>query len=133
VDNAFEQGLAVFPRDARGVRSVDPNNTAAVHQSITSILGQIPNEALRANWPAIQSRLTEQFGTQALDNWLNTSNVLGNTFSGQGQAQQRQIQRMLRLAGMQQTPIGPGSTGASPMQRILSLTNPGLLSQYFGR
>ena len=118
IDTAFETGLSAFPRNpTTGARDLSQGNP---HQAITSILESIPDAQLQANFPEIQRRLIEEIpgGIQALDAWINSPNTL-SSFVG-GRRQQSQIQRLMRMARMRQTPITPMSEGLTPTQRYMS-------------
>lgn len=116
-----------------GSPAVPPNyaqNPGAYHNAITTILQNMDNQQLRQNWPLIQRRLeNEMGGPDALNAWIQTSNIPLNTMSGQGQRQQTQIQRLLQMAGMRQSPIGFGTTGANWTSRILG----GIVNNTVGR
>lgn len=128
IENAMETALSAFPMNEqtgqRAVPSFDAN-PAAVHHAITTALENIPNDQVRANWPEIQRQLTSTFGNNALDAWINTT---GSPLLNMGQnagRQQSQIRRLLGMAGMQQTPLTVGSSGATWPQRVGSLfSNP---------
>ncbi len=121
VDRAFETGLSSFPMNPQTGRRDVPSftqNPAAINGAITNVMTGLDENALRN--PEVRQRLIDQFGNDALNSWLNTSNNFLNRASQGGDAQQTQIQRFLGLAGMRQTPIYPTSLGASPSQRAFS-------------
>jgi len=122
IDAAFESGLSSFPRNPQTGQRM-PIEGATAGDAITNILAAIPNdEHLRANFPAIQSRLTEEVpgGQQALNAWLNqtyfTNPITGNPLSSDVQRQQtiRQIQRLNRISGNRPSP-NMGILGYTPL------------------
>jgi hypothetical protein len=91
-------------------------------RAITSVFSGIPDDdMLRRSFPEVQRRLMSEYGgNDALDTWLNApANLM--SIGPEGQRQQEQIRRVLRLAGMRQQPITPMSRGLSAAQRGLSL------------
>ena len=124
VDTAFETGLAGFPRDATNTPIIPRDASGQVNQplanaAITRIMGGLTDQQLRD--PEVRQRLITQFGPDVLDNWLNTSGNLFNTFSIPGQQHQAEIRRFMGLAGMRQTPISPFTPGAGLFQRAASV------------
>lgn len=124
IDSAFEGGLSAFPRNPQtGARNVQEGGTNA---AITQIIEGIPDDVMRSHFPDIQRRLQEEIpgGSQALDAWLNTTNNPIANLSMSNQRQQRQIQRMLGMAGMRQQHVTPLTSGANPVLRAISIMNP---------
>ncbi len=116
VDRAFTAGMSAFPADATGRRVLPQGNPTGVRNAITQVMSNLSENELRN--PEVRQRLVEQFGTENLDAWLNTSNSPLARLSGD--RQQQQIRRFLSLAGQGQTPITPFTQGASFMERAMS-------------
>ncbi len=120
VERAFESAYSDVPMQ-NGVRSVSAQwaqqNPAIAQRVLTNLFASITDDAaLQQHFPDIQRRLVADLGNSALNDWINSPNVLTST-GLEGQRQQAQIQRLLRMAGMRQTPIGPTSAGLSWWQR----------------
>lgn len=92
------------------------------HDSITSFLSAIPDDVLQRNWATIRDRLnSSEFGGQPVMNEWMSRNVYTNPLNGNvisttplGQQHGQQIQRFMRMAGMNMGSPDYGALGYFP-------------------